>query len=168
MFAEIQFTKVNVEAVMADYLIRGEMHSRGEVLNFLNDRRYPTFSLYDCELHPLSTERKIGTFNQDLVTIDKKQVIVLSVLDKHIREGIQLTVSERIVIFYCGNIAIHGLLHVPADAPDEDILDEKRDFFGITDGSVYSLVPVGTEPRSDAPLMMLNRHNVGAYSVQSR
>jgi hypothetical protein len=168
MFAEIQFTKVNVEAVLADYVIRGVLHSRGEVLNFLNDRRYSTFSLYDCELHPLSAERKIGIFNQDLVTIDKKKVIVLSVLDKHVRDAIQLTASKRIVIFYCGNIAIHGLLHVSADAPDEDILDEKRDFFGITDGSVYSLVPVGTEPCSDAPLMLLNRHNVGAYSVQSQ
>lgn len=168
MFAEIQFTKVNVEAVLADYVIRGVLHSRGEVLNFLNDRRYPTFSLYDCELHPLSVERKISTFNQELVTIDKKRIIVLSVLDEHIREGLQLTISERIVNFYCGNLAIHGLLHVPADAPDEDILDEKRDFFGITDGSVYSLVPVGTEPHSDAPLMLINRHNIGAYSVQSQ
>jgi hypothetical protein len=168
MFAEIQFTKVNVEAVLADYVIRGVLHSRGEVLNFLNDRRYPTFSLYDCELHPVSTGRKIETVSQNLVTIEKKQVIVLSVLDKHIRDGMQLTVSERVVIFYCGNFAIHGLLHVPADAPDEDILDEKRDFFGMTGGSVYSLVPVGTEPYSNAPLMLLNQHKVGAYSVQSQ
>jgi len=167
MFAEIQFTTFNVEAVLPDYVVRGILRSRGEVLNYLNDRRYPTFSLYDCELVPLSSDRKISTISQELVTIDKKRVVVVSVLDESVKDDLHLTISERIVIFYCGNLAIHGLLHVPADAPDEDILDETKDFFGITDGSIYSLIPVGAEPHSNAPLMLLNQHAVAAYSVQS-
>ena len=166
MFAEIQYTKFKVEAVLPNYVIRGLLRSRGEVLNYLNDRRYPTFSLYDCELVPISSDRKINTISQDSVTIDKRRVIVVSVLDESVKENMQLTVSERIVIFYCGNLAIHGLLHVPADAPDEDILDETRDFFGITNGSIYSLVPVGSDPTGNAPLMLLNQHMVNAYSVQ--
>jgi len=166
MFADIQFTNVNVEAVLADYVIRGEMHSRGEVHNYLNDRNYPNFSLYGCELHPLAADRKIDTVRQDLITLDKAKVIVLSALDQDILDKTHLTISKRKVIFYCGWFAIHGLLHVTADAPDEDIIDETRDFFGITMGSIYPLVPVGTEPLTNAPLMLINRHNIGAYSVQ--
>ena len=165
MFAEIQFTNVNVEVVLVEYVIRGEMHSRGEVLNFLNDRRYPTFSLYDSELHPVSIERKVEVVRQELVTVQKQHVLLVSVLDRHIRDSMQLTVSERKAIFYCGAFAIHGLLHVPADAPDEDILDETRDFFGITEGSVYSLTPVSQDPIKNAPIMLINRQGVEAYSV---
>jgi hypothetical protein len=166
MFAEIQFTNFSVEAVLADYVIRGEMHSRGEVHNFLNDRNYPNFSLYGCELHPLAATRKIDTVRQELITVDKAKVVVLSAIDQDILDKTHLTISTRKVVFYCGRFAVHGMLHVTADAPDEDIIDETRDFFGITQGSIYPLMPVGTDPLANAPLMLINRHNIEAYSVQ--
>ncbi|HET6444180.1 MAG TPA: hypothetical protein VFI27_06315 [candidate division Zixibacteria bacterium] len=165
MFAEIQFTSVTVETVLADYIIRGLMHSRGEILNFLNDRNYPSFSLHDCEVHPLAVNRKVEMIRQDVVTIQKSKVVLVSVLDQGVGEKAQLTVSKRRVTFYCGQFAIHGQIHVPADAPDEDIIDETRDFFGMTEGSVYPLMPVGTEPYAGVPLILINRMTVEAYSA---
>ena len=165
MFAEIQFTSIKIEAILADYAIRGELRSRGDIAIFLNDRNYPTFSLFDCELHPLAADRRVETVRQDLITIEKTEVIAVSVLDEHALENAQLTVSKRKVIVYSGRFAIHGLLHVPADAPDEDVLDEKRDFFGITEGSIYPLAPVGTDPITSSPLILINRQTIQAYSV---
>ena len=165
MFAALQFTPINVEAVLADYVVSGSLKSRGEILNFLNDRRYPTFSLYGSELQPTAASRKIETVKQELVTINKASVIVVSVEDREALADMQLTISERRVIFYCGSLVVHGLLHVPADAPDEDILDEAKDFFGITKGSIYSLVPLSIDPKKDVPLMLINRHKIEAYSV---
>lgn len=165
MFAEIQLTSISVEIVLTDYTIRGVMHSRGEILNFLNDRNYPTFSIYDCELHPLAADRKVEMIRQDVVTIAKSKVVLVSVLDKSMTKSTTLTTSKRKVTLYCGQFAIHGLLHVPADAPDEDIIDEARDFFGMTEGSIYPLMPVGTEPYADAPLMLVNRQTIEAYSA---
>lgn len=165
MFAEIQFTSINIEAVLADYIIRGELHSRGDIEIFLNDRNYPTFSLFDCELHPLAADRRVETVRQEQITIEKTEVIAVSVLDESALENAQLTVSKRKVIVYSGRFAIHGLLHVPADAPDEDVLDENRDFFGISEGSIYPLAPVGTDPLTSSPLILINRQTIQAYSV---
>ncbi|MGB3713800.1 MAG: hypothetical protein WA996_05150 [Candidatus Promineifilaceae bacterium] len=167
MFAEIQFTPIRIEAVLADYTIRGELRSRGNIAIFLNDRNYPTFSLFDCELYPLAADRRVETVRQDLITIEKREVIAVSVLDERALENAQLTVSKRKVIVYSGRFAIHGLLHVPADAPDEDVLDEKRDFFGITEGSIYPLAPVGTNPFTSSPLILVNRQTIQAYSVHA-
>jgi hypothetical protein len=165
MFAEIQFTSVTVETVLADYIVRGSMRSRGDILNFLNDRNYPSFSLHDCEVHPLAANRKVEIIRQSVVTIQKSKVVLVSVLDKSISEMAQLTVSKRKVTFYCGQFAIHGQIHVPADAPDEDIIEETRDFFGITEGSVYPVMPVGIEPYTGVPLILVNRLTVEVYSV---
>jgi hypothetical protein len=165
VFAEIQFTSIKIEAILADYTIRGELRSRGDIAIFLNDRNYPTFSVFDCELHPLAADRRVETVRQDLITIEKTEVIAISVLDEGALEKAQFTLSKRKVIIYSGRFAIHGLLHVPADAPDEDVLDEKRDFFGITEGSIYPLVPVGTDPFTSSPLILINRQTIQAYSV---
>jgi hypothetical protein len=165
VFAEIQFTSIKIEAILADYIIRGDLHSRGDIAIFLNDRNYPTFSLYDCELHPLAADRRVETVRQNLITIEKTEVIAISVLDERALENSQITLSKRKVIVYSGRFAIHGLLHVPADAPDEDALDEKRDFFGITEGSIYPLTPVGTDPFTSSPLILINRQTIQAYSV---
>jgi hypothetical protein len=165
VFAEIQFTPIIIEAVLADYTIRGVLRSRGDIAIFLNDRNYPTFSLIDCELHPLAADRRVETVRQELITIEKTEVIAVSVLDESALESAQITVSKRKVIIYSGRFAIHGLLHVPADAPDEDILDEKRDFFAITEGSIYPLAPVGTDPHTSSPLILINRQTIQAYSV---
>jgi hypothetical protein len=165
VFAEIQFTNISIEAVLADYSIRGQLHSRGDIAIFLNDRNYPTFSVYDCELHPLAPDRRVETVRQELITIEKSESIAISVLEENALEMTQLTISKRKVIIYSGRFAIHGLLHVPADAPDEDILDEKRDFYGITEGSIYPLAPVGTDPITSSPLILVNRLTIQAYSV---
>lgn len=166
MFAEIQFTSIRIEAVLADYIVRGELHSRGDIVIFLNDRNYPTFSLYDCVLHPLAVDRRVETVRQEVMTIEKTKVTAVSVTDETALENAQLTVSKRKVILYSGRFAVHGLLHVTADAPDEDILDETREFFGVTEGSIYPLVPVGTDPFTGSPLILINRQRVEAYSVQ--
>ena len=167
MFAEIQFTSIKIETILADFVIRGELRSRGDIVIFLNDRNYPTFSLYDCELFPLAADRKVEIIRQELVTIDKTKVTAISVLDKDALERAQLPVTSRKVIIYGGQFAFYGMFHVQADSPDEDIFDETRDFFGLTKGSVYPLVPVGTEPYASSPLILINRQTVQAYSVQN-
>jgi hypothetical protein len=167
MFAEIQFTSIKIETVLTDYLIRGELHSRGDIVIFLNDRNYPTFSLYDCELHPLSSDRRVEVIRHSLVTIDKNSVYAVGVLDDGALENAHLAVSKREVTIYTGRFAVHGMLHVPEDAPDEDILDESRDFFGVSGGAIYPLSPVATNPHPSFPLILVNRLMIQAYSVQN-
>ncbi len=166
MFAEIQFTSIKIETVLTDYVIRGELRSRGDIVIFLNDRHYPTFSLYDCELHPLASDRRVEVVRQSLVTIHKNLVSAVGVLDEGVLKNAQLSVSQREVTIYTGRFAVHGMLHVPEDAPDEDILDESRDFFGVTEGAIYPLSPVATNLHPNSPLILVNRLTIQAYSVQ--
>lgn len=166
MFAEIQFTKIRVEVILADYLARGDLRSRGDIVIFLNDRNYPTISLYNCELRPLAPDRRVETVKQKAITLVKSGIRALGVQDEGSLENAQLTLSARKVVFHVGRFAINGMLHVPADAPDEDLLDETRDFFGVSKGSVYPIQPVATVPVSSFPLILVNRQNIQAYSVQ--
>lgn len=166
MFAEIQFTSLAVEVLLSDYLLQGELRSRGDIVIYLNDRNYPSFILYDCALSPLDSNRRVETIKQDMISVEKAEVAAVSALDKTALENAHLSVARRMTTIYVSRFAIHGYLHVPADAPDEDLLDETRDFFGITEGSIYPLIPVGTTPFEKPSLLLVNRGRIQAYNVQ--
>jgi len=165
MFREIELPTFQAEALLENYLLRATIQPRGDFLTYLNDRGWPTISFQDVELLPLAKERRVGAIKQDLVTINKSHLCMLSLPDAEQTKDIQLQVTKRAVVFYFVNFAIQGQLHIRPDAPDEDLMDEMHDFFAVSEASVFPLWPVASTPISRVPLLFVNRPQIQAYHV---
>ena len=166
MFAEIKLTSIGIEAILGDYLVRGEIQSRGDLVLFLNDRNWSFLSIFNGELFPLYTDRRIGAMKPAITVASKGNLEILSVLAEEDAEKVQATYSKRPVLFILGHFVVQGDLHVSEDAPDEDMLDDMHDFFAVTNGSIFPVRSVATAPTERVPLLFISRPAVQVYRVQ--
>lgn len=167
MFGEIELRSYRVEVLLENFVVKAKLRPRGELIAYLNDRNWSFIPLQNAELHPLPVERKVGGLRQTLTVVNKYRVGAISVVDEEEAEQIVLPAARRATIFYLDKFAVQGYLHVSADAPDEDLMDEMHDFFPVTAASVYPLHPVATEPKRDVPLLLISRRLVQAYQVRN-
>ncbi|MCI0399253.1 MAG: hypothetical protein L0332_31355 [Chloroflexi bacterium] len=167
MFGELQLTTYQVEALLPDYLFRGDLQPRGSFLTYLNDRTRPYLVFGAGEMFPLAADRQVGGMKQNTLVVSKQLLALLSVLDEAQARDAQLLASKRPVIFHVGAFAVQGQLHVNADARDDDLLDETRDFFAVSEASVFPLKALGASLTRRVPLVFLNRLQVQAYHVST-
>lgn len=165
MFREIKLSTIQIEAVLADYLLRADFQPKGELVAYLNDRNWTYVPFMSGELLPLAADRRVGAMKQALTTVNKSRLEVLSLLKEDQAQNVVLPAAGRRVLFYVGQFAVQGHLHVSADAPAEDLLDELHDFYAVSSASIYPLQPVATAPTEKVPLLLINRCMVQAYRV---
>ncbi|MDX1614601.1 MAG: hypothetical protein R3300_09845, partial [Candidatus Promineifilaceae bacterium] len=132
MFGEIELRSYRVEVLLDNFVVKAKLQPRGELIAYLNDRNWSFIPLQKAELYPLPVERKVGGLRQTLTVVNKDHLSAVSVLDEDEAGQIALPVSRRAIIFYLDKFAVQGYLHVSADAPDEDLMDEMHDFFPVT------------------------------------
>jgi len=165
VFGNIELATFTVEAILEDYLVKGDLKPRGPFLQYLNDQNWSYIPFNNCELAQLDPERKVGAIRPELVSLNKERLAIISVLQVPENAELHLVTTKRPVLFYVRNFAVRGSLHVSDDVPDEDLLDETRDFYGISDASVYPVVPVATSPTSNVPLLAINRTLIQGYHI---
>lgn len=163
MFGNIELATFPVEVILQDYLLKADLKPRGPFIQYLNDRNWSYIPFYNCEFAQLDPERKVGAIRQDLISLNKEQLAIISVLHVPDFADLQLVATKRAVLFYVRNFAVQGNLHVSEDLPNEDLLDDTRDFYGVSDASVYPVVPVATPLTSNVPLLAINRTIIQAY-----
>jgi hypothetical protein len=167
MFGEIELSTYAIEVILDDYLVRGELQPRGEILTYINDRNWDFIAFRNCELLPLAKESRVGAINQDLLVINKKHLCAISILDKSQAESIRLQEGDRSLICYINQFAIQGIAHVHAEAPDEDMLDDMHDYYALSEASIFPIRPVSVSPKQKVPLLIIRRGRIQAYRVQS-
>ena len=165
MFRHIELATLQVEAILQDYILKGELQPRGQLISYLNDHNWTFLPFMNSVFNSLAADRKVGEIKQAASVVNKNRLAVLSVLKEEEAAEIQLPLGERPVIFYVGNFAIQGSLHVRSDAPDEDILDDLHDFFPVTEATIFPVRPVAVAPTRKVPLLMISRPLTQAYQV---
>jgi hypothetical protein len=165
MFKNIELPTFQVEAVTQDYLLRADMQPRGDMLGYLNDRNWQFISFRNGELQSLAADRRVGAMPQDITTVNKQRLTVLSVLKKDQAADIHLQITTKPSVFYFDHFAVQGKLHVPPDAPDEDLLDEMHDFYPVSDAVLFPIRPVAINPTKEVPLLFVNRSMIQTYHV---
>lgn len=166
MFGEITLDSFGVEAILRDYLLKGEIQSRGDLYSYLNDRQWNIIPILNAELHPLSEDRKIGAMKRADTLVNRSHLELISVIDKEDTEKVRVSIYKRPVLFILGHFVVQGDLHVSEDAPDRDILDELHDFFPVTNGSIFPIRSVATVPTERIPLLFISRPAVQVYRIQ--
>jgi hypothetical protein len=165
MFREIELKTYQIEGVMLDYVLRASLQPRGHFLAFMNDRNWEYIPFQDAELFPLAQDSRVGGMKKELLSVNKQNLCLVSLLESEATLDIQIPVAHRSIIFYLGLFAVQGQLHVTSDAPDEDLMDDLHDYFPVSSVSIYPIRPIANPPTSKVPLMFINRSLIQAYQV---
>lgn len=163
MFGELQLKSFQSELLLDDYLIRAKIQPRGAMLVFLNDKQWPFLPLAEVELYPLAVDRQVNCIKQPEMVINKQYLKFIALTDPEQAKAEQLLASKRTVALYIGEFVIQGQLHVNQDARDQDLLDETKDFFAMSEASIYPIRKILTPPTRRVPLLYLSRELVQAY-----
>lgn len=165
MFGELQLETFQAEVVLEDYLIRAKVQPRGSMLVYLNDRQRPFLPFDDAEIFPLAVERQVNCIKQPEIVLNKSYLKILSLINEGEAQKEQLLTTKRPVAFYTGAFVIQGQLHVNEDARNQDLLDETKDFFAMSDASIYPIRKVATPPARHVPVLYISRPLVRVYHV---
>jgi len=165
MFKQIELSTFRVEVVSQDYLLRADFQPRGDLQGYLNDRNWEFIPFKNGEMSLLAADRRVGNMQQEHCTLNKGSVVSLSLLDEERMTELHLQSTTRPIVIYTGPFAIQGKLHVPPDAPDEDLFDELHDFFPVSKASVFPLRRVAAQPTKEVPLLFVNRKAIQSYHV---
>lgn len=167
MFGEIELSTFSVEAILDNYFVRGEIQPRGELLPYINDRNWGFIAFRNSELIPLAKESRIGSLHKDLLVINKHHLCAINVLDEEQVRNIRLHETDRSLIGYINQFAFQGKIHVHAEAPDEDMLDERQDYYALSEASIFPIFPVSVAPKQKIPLVIFRRDRIQVYHVSS-
>jgi hypothetical protein len=165
VFRQIELATIQVEAILQDYTLRGELQPRGQLISYLNDRNWTFVPVKNAVFSALAADRRVGEIKQTAAVINKNQLAALSVLNEDEAAEVQLPIGTRPVIFYIAHFAVQGQMHVRSDAPDEDILDDLHDYFPITQAKIFPVRPVAAAPTRQVPLLLISRPLTQAYQV---
>lgn len=166
MFREISLTSYQVEAFSADFLLRGEFKPRGPFLIYINDRARSFAPFDDIELFPVATDRQVKGIKQAVMVVNKTNLQIISLLKAEQLQSVQLLQTKRPVVFYTSHLAVQGQLHVNSDARDDDLLDDTREYFAVTEATVYPLRAMAVSPTRQVSLLMINRLHIQSYHVR--
>lgn len=163
MFGELNLPTFNVEISTSAFLFKGEFEPKGDMLIFLNDDRYAVIRLDEAKLYSLANEAKIRGVKQPMIAVSKKEIMAVSILTTEDFEKVTLLASKRPFVMYTSTYAIRGNLHVNSDSRDDDIFDETKTFFAISDASIYPIHTTRQYPTVKVPVLFLNQNQVYAY-----
>ena len=155
-----------IEMLVDNYIVRGNVKPLGDLIIFLNDKNRGSVPFYDTEFLPLALDRQVKGIQQPQMTMIKDHIIFISVLEESSAEKVQLLKAKRPVVFYVDRFAIHGNLHVNSDSSDEDLLDDSRDFYAISEAKLFPIRPVAQSIKQEVPLLIINRLDVTAYHTK--
>ena len=165
---EINLPVYKVEVGLSDFLIRAGFQPRGDFLIYLNDRAYSYLRFDEVSMKALSSDYHVSSVKQKTMSINRQSIFYLAVVIPEEADRLQVLQTKRPVIFYTNWCAIQGNLHVNTDSRDDDLLDQSRDFFAVSDATIFPIRSTIVAPASKAPYVLVNRHALTAYHADTR
>ena len=65
MFRQIELDSFQVELFLEDYLVKGNLQPRGDMLTYLNDRNWLHLPLRNAELFSLASDRRVASIKKE-------------------------------------------------------------------------------------------------------
>lgn len=163
----IKLESWKIEIAIPNYLVRATLIPRGDLMIFLNNLTYTSFNFNDAEMLPLGTDFQVKGVKQSMMNISRGAISFLSVLEPQRAAQVQLLQSKRTVVFYTEWFAVRGDLHVNNETPNENLLDDKFQFFMLTDATIFPLRTMNARPVQKVPAVAFNRLEILAYHPQN-
>lgn len=168
MFANLEreIRVYQVEVLTGAYLFRARLEPFGELASFINDRRRTFISLHDVHIAPLDSQRRTTRVKRKEIIVNRGQILMVNLVESAESEDVQILAATRPTIFYLDQFAVEGQLHVNVDANDEDLLDEARDFYPVSEATIFPMITSASQPAQEVPLLFIRRAAVHAYQVR--
>ncbi|MCA9933618.1 MAG: hypothetical protein H6662_14480 [Ardenticatenaceae bacterium] len=163
MFGELKLPTFQVEVIIPGFLVRAAFQPKGDLLIFLNDQRYDVAHFDEVAMYPIMPDAQVKGMKQEMMVLNKKFISGIALLEEERLENVMMLASKRPFVIYTEWFAIRGNLHVNADARSDDVFDETKDFFAMTDASIYPVRTLRKAPTRKVPLLTINRHAIYAY-----
>lgn len=163
MFGKLELPTFRVEVVLPGFWISAAFQPKGDLLIFMNDRRYDVVRFDAVEMVPMMPDAQVKGMKQEMMALNKNVISGIALLEPEKIGNLMLLASKRPFVVYTEWFAIRGDLHINADARDEDVFDETKNYFAVTDASIYPLRNVRKAPTRKVPLFIINRHAIYAY-----
>jgi hypothetical protein len=153
------------EAFTEDFMFRGTFQPRGELMTFANDPRYIFHTFNEVEMFPITGSYQVNCIRQPVMNVAREKITFLALQKKEDAQRVQILAAKRPAIFYTNNFALRGFIHANSDFADNDLIDDSRDFVGLTDVTIYPLVQINCPANLQVPIVVINRHQATAYHV---
>lgn len=157
-----------VEAVSVDFIYKSSLRPLGELPTFLNDKRRNFLRFDQVEVQPVAKDRLTAGVRRDYMIVNRDKLLLISLLLPEEAGRVQFLDTKRPVVFYMGPFVVQGNLHVNADTSDDDLLDDSRDFYPLSDASIFPVQAVASAPTRKVPLLFVNRPLVQAYHAHGQ
>ncbi|MCA9873738.1 MAG: hypothetical protein KC441_08785 [Anaerolineales bacterium] len=164
----IKLESWHIELGIPGFLVRATIQPRGDLMIYLNNQTYTSFTFNDVELLPLGADYQIKGVKQAMMNVNRQAISFMTVTEPDKASKVQLLQSKRPIVFYTEWFAVRGDLHVNTETPDENLLDDKFEFFMITEATIYPLRAVNHRPLAKAPAVAFNRKAILAYHAQNQ
>ncbi|MCZ7670989.1 MAG: hypothetical protein M5U34_29520 [Chloroflexi bacterium] len=162
---KLQFDYLNVELGIPSFLVKARFQPRGDLTVFINNLTYLSFYFEDVEMLPLSAQFQLKGFKQPAMTINRGAINFISLLDEADVKKMQILAAKRTIVCYTEWFAIRGDLHVNTEAPNENLFDDKYEFFILTDATIFPLQKMMVKPVQKVPALILNRKPLLGYHI---
>ena len=166
MAFDIKLDTFRIEIIMDAYLLQAKIKPLGDLIIFLNDQNRTVLPLEEIEMFPLATDRQVKGVQQTKMSVNKHLITTLGLINADEVARVQMLKSSRQIVCYTDRFAIRGNLHINPDTPDEDMFDDSRDFFPMSDVSLFPLRPAPSNLTNKIPLLLVNRLAIRAYHKQ--
>ncbi|MCP4358239.1 MAG: hypothetical protein GY796_09520 [Chloroflexi bacterium] len=162
------FQLISVDVSTGNFLVRGEIEPRGDLIVFLNDRNRSSFPILNVQIIPNGPEYKVPTIKQTSFTVSQEHIAFLAMTSEADAQKVQFVQSYRPVVLYTNWFAIRGQLHVHGEARDDELMDPTKDFFAVTNVSVFPIRQTTHQPQRTYPLAAVYRAGVIGYHFNEK
>lgn len=161
----LHFEPIAVDVSTGNFLIRGGIEARGDLLVFLNDQNRASFPVINAQVMADGPEYKVSAMKQASFTVAQEHIAFVALSNAADVAKIQYIQSSRPVVFYTNWFAIRGNLHVSSEARDDELMDPTKDFFAVTNVTVYPIRKMTHQPQHNYPFAAVQRTGVVGYHV---
>lgn len=161
----IKVDPISIDVSAGNFLIRGSLEARGDLLVFLNDQNRSSFPVIDAQVMADGPEYKVSTMKQSSFTVSQEHIAFVAVTNEEDAAKVQYVQVSRPVVFYTNWFAIRGNLHVSSEARADELMDPTKEFFAVTDVSVFPIRKMTHQPQHNYPLLAIQRSGIVGYHI---
>jgi hypothetical protein len=158
-----------VECYTPTLRIEGKLEPMGDFVNAFNDPRRGYLPIHEATVTALSAGNPLGSISVPTFTLNKKEAVMVAVMDKADYEGIRLLSNTAWMTVYTETYAIRAEFHMGGEMRERDLLDAvTNDFVPVTKARLFPLLPSRVASPPTWEFAVLNRVHVIGYHGEKK
>jgi hypothetical protein len=154
-----------VRVFTPDYVVGGYVAPPGQAfLGWLNNVNQRAIVVIRTQAMGLAPDSVVEAFSPAKVTVPKRRIVALDLMDEAGRRSIQLAPQRVPAMLYAGGFTIRANLHPTGDMPVANLFNVMGgEFFSISEAKIQPAVPARNFGPAEAQILLINQHWVDFF-----